>query len=186
MLLAWLDPDREAAGRKYEVIRSGLVRMFISRGFNDAEDLADVAIDRVAARLSDIRDEYVGEPARYFHGVARNIILEARRRKEVATDALPERPRGILNTSDEYDCLLQCLGLLPPEKRELILDFHIYKGRNKIEQHRKMAEELGITQGALRLRAHHIRGTLEKCVSECSGNVRKKQKRARSAFLERQ
>ena len=38
-LLAWLGSDRESAGRKYEVIRSGLVRIFVSKGFNDAEDL---------------------------------------------------------------------------------------------------------------------------------------------------
>jgi hypothetical protein len=30
-----------------------------------------------------------------------------------------------------------------------------------------MAEELGVTEGALRGRAHHIRGNLEKCIHEC-------------------
>jgi len=40
-LLSWLSDDRELAGTKYETIRTGLVRVFVSKGFNDAEDLAD-------------------------------------------------------------------------------------------------------------------------------------------------
>jgi hypothetical protein len=30
-----------------------------------------------------------------------------------------------------------------------------------------MAGELGITEGALRGRAHHVRGNLEKCIQQC-------------------
>src|SRR5258708_7517977 len=84
-LLAWLDLDRERAGKKYETIRAGLIRIFVAKGFNDAEDLADEAITRVVRRLPEIKDSYVGEPARYFHGVARNITLEASRRREITT-----------------------------------------------------------------------------------------------------
>jgi RNA polymerase sigma factor (sigma-70 family) len=167
-LLAWLDIDREAAGRKYEIIRAGLIRIFVSQGFNDAEDLADLTINRVVNRLPDIVKDYVGEQARYFHGVARNVIREARRRKEIATDRIPENLSQIAYPSDKYECLLKCLKLLPDEKRELILDYYLYEGRDKIEQHRRMSEELGISEGALRMRAHHIRVSLEKCVSNCA------------------
>src|SRR3982751_4869329 len=82
-LLAWLDPNRETAGQKYEVIRAGLIRIFVSKGFSDAEDIADETINRVMKRLPEIRDTYVGERARYFHGVARFVIREMNRRKEV-------------------------------------------------------------------------------------------------------
>src|ERR1044072_3590569 len=85
-LLEWLDPDREKAGQRYEVIRAGLIRIFVSKGVSDAEYYTDEAIDRVMRRLPEIQSGYVGDPARYFHGVARNIVLEAGRRKEVATD----------------------------------------------------------------------------------------------------
>lgn len=184
-LLAWLDSDREAAGQKYETIRSGLIRIFIYQGFNDAEDLADLTINRVIDRLPDIGETYVGEQARYFHGVARNIIREARRRKEVATDRIPERFTQITNTSDRYDCLLECLKLIPAEKRELIMDYYLYEGREKIEHHRSMAEELGITEGALRTRAHHIRVTLQKCVSQCVKRPAETQKATWRALLKR-
>ncbi len=183
-LLAWLDSDREAAGRKYEVIRSGLIRIFVSQGFSDAEDLADLTINRVIDRLPDIRETYVGERARYFHGVARNIIREAKRRKEIATDRIPE-PSGqrIVGTSDRYDCLLKCLQLIPGERRDLILDYYLYEGRDKIEHHRHMAQELGLTDGALRTRAHHIRVNLEKCVLKCIRGLAEKQKASRKALL---
>jgi RNA polymerase sigma factor (sigma-70 family) len=174
-LLEWLNTNREAAGRKYENIRGGLIRIFVSNGFNDAEDLSDLTINRVIDRLPDIRGNYVGEPALYFHGVARNVIREARRRKEVSTDRLHERPGIATEISDRRECLLKCLQLLPEEKRELILDYYLYDGRDKIEHHQRMAEELGITKGALRTRAHHIRAAMEECVLECAKEARRKQ-----------
>ena len=139
----------------------------MSRGFSDAEDLADEAMNRVTKKLPEIRDTYVGEPARYFHGVARFIIREMVRRKEIAVDVMPVVPVETEVHSDEYDCLLKCLRFLQADKRELILDYYIYDGRDKIAQHHRMADELQITEGALRGRAHQLRGNLEKCIQQC-------------------
>ena len=171
-LLAWLDPNRETAGQKYEVIRAGLIRIFVSKGFSDAEDLADETMNRVMKRLAEIRDTYVGEPARYFHGVARFIIREMTRRKEVTVDVMPVVPTETEVHSDEYDCLLKCLRFLPAEKSELILDYYIYDGRDKVAQHERMAKELGITKGALRGRAHQVRGNLENCIQNCIARMK--------------
>jgi DNA-directed RNA polymerase specialized sigma24 family protein len=144
-----------------------LIRIFVSRGFSDAEDLADETINRVMKRLPEIRDTYVGDRARYFHGVARFIILEMNRRKEVAVEEVPVVPTEPDVHTDEYDCLEKCLRFLSADKREMILDYYTYDGRDKIEQHQRMAHELGITDGALRGRAHHVRGNLEKCIQQC-------------------
>lgn len=184
-LLAWLDPNRETAGQRYEVIRAGLIRIFVSKGFSDAEDLADMTILRVTRKLSAIEDEYVGEKERYFHGVARNIVRERWRRKEIATDKIPERTTRPTNTSDSYDCLLECLKPLPAQKRELILDYYLYEGKDKAELHRRMAEELEISVGALRTRAHHLRRDLEKCVRQCVGKLVAKQKTSFRSLLRR-
>ena len=161
------------AGKKYETIRGGLVRVFVSRGFNDAEDLADEVIERVAGRLKDIRDTYEGDPTRYFHGFARNVIREnlPSRRKEIATE-VPATWVDPEPTSTERECLEKCLQTLPAEKRELILDYYLYEGHEKIEHHKQMAAELGISEGALRVRVHHIRVRLEGCVLECAGRKR--------------
>lgn len=175
-LLAWLDPDRDVAARKYETIRSGLIRIFIARGFGDAEDLADEVITRVTKRLPEIRDSYVDEPARYFGGVARNLIKEAYRRREVATEIIPAVLNPTGHRSDEYECLMRCLQFLAREKRELILDYYVYEGHDKIENHKTMAQELGISKGALRLRAHHLRSELETCVQQCVENLKQQTK----------
>jgi DNA-directed RNA polymerase specialized sigma24 family protein len=168
-LLEWLDPDRDKAGQRYEVIRAGLIRIFVAKGLSDAEHYTDEAIDRVIKKLPEIRAGYIGDPARYFHGVARNIVLESGRRREVATDVLPQRVAPEPPRSDTSECLSKCLQLLPRDKQELILDYHLYHGREKVVHHQQMASELSITEGALRTRAHHLRVNLEKCVNECVG-----------------
>lgn len=166
-LLEWLDPDREKAGQRYETIRAGLIRIFIAKGVSDAEYYADEVMERVTRRLPEIQADYVGDPARYFHGVARNIVMEAGRRKEVATDVLPEGVHTDPPESDASECLTKCLQELAPEKQEFILDYHLYHGHEKVVHHRQMASELSITEGALRTRAHHLRVNLEKCVLRC-------------------
>ena len=171
-LLDWLDPDRETAGRKYVQVRSGLLRIFVSQGISDAEFCADESIDRVMKRLPEIRATYVGDPTRYFHGVARNILLEARRKREIATDVVPETGTEETHGSDLSDCLDECLSQLPDDRREFILDYHLYQGSSKVKHHREMADELSISEGALRTRAHHLRVSLAKCVSNCVGNLR--------------
>lgn len=148
----------------------------MSRGFSDAEDLADETINRVMKRLPEIRDTYVGEPAKYFHGVARFVLLEVGRRKEVATDEIPVVSVKPDVHSDEYDCLVKCLKFLAAEKRDMILDYYIYDGRDKIVQHQRMANELGITDGALRGRAHQVRGNLEKCIDQCIERMKSNEK----------
>lgn len=177
-LLSWLDPDRDEAAKKYELIRAGLIRIFVSKGFNDAEDLADITIGRVQVRLPEIRDTYVGDPARYFYGVARFVLLEAMRRREIAKEVFPVVALEIDQHSPEYDCLLKCLKFLPDKKRELILDYYVYDGRDKIDFHKLMAEERRITEGALRGQAFHIRENLEKCVLKCVESTKAKQKSA--------
>ena len=171
-LLEWLDPDREKAGSRYEIIRAGLIRIFVSKGLSDAEHYTDETIDRVIKRLPELQESYVGDPARYFHGVARNVLLEYGRRKEVSTDVLPQRPTPESVRSDTHECLSKCLKLLPRDKQEFILDYHLYQGQAKIVHHREMAHELRISEGALRTRAHHLRVNLEKCVVRCIAQAR--------------
>ena len=75
-LLSWLDPDPQRAGLAYERIRWRLVAILASRGCTSPEELADETIDRVARRVVDIRDAYVGDQAIYFLGVMNNVHHE--------------------------------------------------------------------------------------------------------------
>lgn len=166
-LLDWLDSDRETAGRKYETIRKGLLRLFSSHGISDGAFYTDETFDRVSRRLPEIRPTFVGEPARYFTGVARNIVREALRSREVVLEEMPERPPEKSDDDEMLNCLKRCLRNLPQDRQELILDYHLHYGRAKVELHREMAKELSITEGALRTRAHHLRVSLEECVLKC-------------------
>src|SRR5258705_881664 len=166
-LLTWLSPERDEAGLKYELIRTGLVRIFVAKGFSDAEDLADQTINRVIIKLPEIRGDFVGEPVSYFRGVARKIMLEAWRRKEVTTDRPPEQLSKVQVNNPQSECLDRCLRLLSEGKRDLILDYYLYKGHDKIAHHKLLARENGISESALRVKAHRIRNILEKCVVEC-------------------
>ena len=82
----------------------------------------------------------------------------------------------VTTRSIEYECLLKCLQFMDPEKRELILDYHVYEGHDKIVQHEIMARELGISKGTLRLRTHHNRSKLEECILKCRASSKEKQK----------
>src|SRR5215510_11235068 len=75
-LLAWLHPDRNLAGEKYEVIRRGLTQFFERRGCLEPAELADKTIDRVIKKLPEIYDQYSGEQAKYFYGVAHYVYQE--------------------------------------------------------------------------------------------------------------
>jgi len=166
-LLDWLDPDRGFAGQKYEIIRAGLVKMFVAKGFSDAEQLADVTIDRVVCRLPDIRTDYLGEPACYFYGVARNIVHEARRRKEIAMDVPQFSVDEIIDVSEEMECLRKCLKRLPGQQRKLMLEYYGGDERARIERRKKLALERELTTVTLRVRAHRIRAALQECVLRC-------------------
>jgi hypothetical protein len=166
-LLKWLNLDPTAAGQQYLSIQKGLIAMFAAEGFCDAEGLADETINRVADRLPEIGPDYDGKPVRYFRGVARNIIFETKRRKEIATDTLPERPVKHVDVSDEYNCLVKCLRFLSSKDRDLILDYHVYEGHDKVVNHLTMANEYETSISNLRVRAYRLRDRLEKCVLEC-------------------
>src|SRR5215217_6821129 len=70
-LLSWLGSTRDEGAEKYETVRTRLLRIFMRKGCTDPEDLADITINRVIAKVSTIRADYVGDPANYFCGVAR-------------------------------------------------------------------------------------------------------------------
>lgn len=165
-LLAWLDPNRDVAGQKYENIRRGLIKIFISNGCHSVEDKADEAINRVANKLNQIRDDYEGDPALYFYGVAKKIVHEDWRRPQVAAST-PAQAWTDDDVEPEYECLERCLEKLTNENRKLVLTYYQEEKRAKIDNRRILAESMGIALNALRIRAYRIRSSLELCVRTC-------------------
>ena len=167
-LLAWLDPDRDQAGKKYEYIRSRLIKIFACRGRHDAEELADETINRVTLKAAKIAGEYVGDPALYFYGVAHKVYLESVRKRPAPLPP-PPPPQPSAEGEQEYECLERCMEKLPPDSRELILEYYQNDKKMKVEYRKKLAERLGIAQNAVRIRAYRIRLALQSCVQDCLG-----------------
>jgi len=170
-LLAWLNPDRERAGRKYEDIRQRLIRIFMHRGCLTAEDLADKTINKVARKVSEIKVYYVGDPALYFCGVARNVYAEYYKglvELPVVTEIIPAPVPDDLDESElEHECLERCLGEMKPKDQELLLEYYREEGGAKIEQHQDTARRLGITVNALRIIICRLRASFKKCMRKC-------------------
>jgi len=169
-LLNWLHEDREEAGKIYEEIRSKLIKSFISHGCTIGEELADETINRVTRKLPEIVETYVGDPRRYFFGVAYRVLLESQR---PGPQVVPLPPGEIAaeDRRDELDsvyrCLEMCLQRLAPQSRELILQFYQGEKQFKIQQRRELAQRLNTKVANLRLQAHRIRLNLRTCILAC-------------------
>jgi DNA-directed RNA polymerase specialized sigma24 family protein len=170
-LFEWLGPTRAEGEKKYGTIQNRLIRILVKRGCNDPENCVGEAIDRLALKLPE-PDTYVGEKLWYFIRFALNVHKEHLRWPEVPFETVPEtviQPEVDL----AKECLQECLELLAGDQRDLVLDYHLNIKKAKIDLHRSMAEELGLTTNALRLRVHRLRMGLEKCVLTCLNGAAK-------------
>jgi DNA-directed RNA polymerase specialized sigma24 family protein len=165
-LLHWLDPDRERAAEKYELIRAGLIRRFLNRHCVDAEGLADETINRVAVKVEELAGTYQGDPAIYFHGVAKKVLLEHHRDRYAEAKPPPPEPEPIFGDI-YFECLERCLGKLSTERRDLILLYYSEMRQAKIDARKEMREQRNLKANALRAQTHRIRKNLGKCVRAC-------------------
>ena len=164
-LLNWLDADRERAGLLYERIRWRLVTILASRGCTLAEELADETIDRVARRVADIEQIYIGDKAIYFLGVMNNVHHEYLRRP--MAPRLVDRTEAVEEREQIHVCLDNCLANLAPYSRQLIERYYAADKKAKIDLRKVIARELGIKPATLRLRALRIREKLQTCIDRC-------------------
>lgn len=171
LLLSWLDADTDRAAEKYQTIRTRLVRLFVSRGCHEADDLADETINRVTLKIPEIIEKYVGEPTSYFYGVANKVFLEwLRKQKRARPVELKEHGVSTGPPADpdrEFECLEKCLRELTAPLRELIIEYYQGEKREKIEHHRFLAEKWDLTINALQTKTCRIRASLRKCVQQC-------------------
>jgi RNA polymerase sigma factor (sigma-70 family) len=166
--LAWLDPDRDEACKKYEKICRRIMTICRARSIPeiDAEEIVDETIDRVVRKVPQIADSYKGDPALYCYGVARNVIHEWLRRHRPPVPPLPW-PDSWEEKEPRYACLDRCLNELPPKDQDLLLDYYALDGREKIKRRRQLAAELGISENALRIRLSRLRAMLKDCIEDC-------------------
>lgn len=161
-LLALLDADREAAGRKYEEIRTRLIGLFKLWGCTESDSQADETFNRVARKAAEVRER--SNPLPFIVGVARKVFLEWLR-KQKRKDRIPEPS---VQAEEEPDYRLEhvrkCLEILTAEQRRLLLTYHADEQR--IRSRKILCEQLGIPMNALRIRVHRLRKKVETCVEE--------------------
>jgi DNA-directed RNA polymerase specialized sigma24 family protein len=165
-LLRWLDPDRNRAGEKYEKIRNRLIKILGARGCWDAEDLADQSINIVASKIDWLLENYIGDPALYFFGVAKNVF-----RDWVKKTPPPNLPPASPPDSTEIERLCgrleQCLDELPSDHHVLVLRYYEGDKKERISNRKRLAQELGISQNALRIKVCHIVSRLRQLMEQC-------------------
>ena len=164
-LLDRLAADGRPAAAAYEELRHKLIEFFEGRRAPQPDAHADLALDRVARKLRE--GEPIDDVRRYSFGVARMLVLEAVRREGKKKEVLAElhsrgRPEE-LSGEDALKRLDKCLACLPLETQALIVDYYGAEGRAE-ESRAQLAERLGISYAALRVRAHRARAALEKCL----------------------
>ena len=174
-LLIALGGDRDSGGEKYLEIRTNLTRFFEWRGCSFPEDHADETFNRIAKKIDE--GEEILNPAGYAMGVARLVLLEILKSRQREQSALNEigTAGDVYVAADEGEdrlaCLRSCLQTLPPDNRELILQYYQGEKSEKIQNRKKLQDHLGIPVNTLRMRALRLRERLQGCVEECLARV---------------
>jgi len=183
MLLARLDPNRDAAAEQYERIRGRLTNLFEYRGCSSPEEYADITINCAARKISEGTEIYATDPLSFFMGIARNILQEYWEqvpRRNASLEDLSEaqhpwedpiqsirREEELQRSESELKCLEQCLEDIPDENRDLIVGYYVGEKSQKIINRKKLAAQLDVAPANLRLRAFRLREKLETCVRGC-------------------
>jgi len=164
-LLEALDPDRERAAVAYERLRYRVIGLLRWWGSAAAEQLADDTLDRVARKLQEGAQIAPGSLGAYVRGVARLVFYESTREPLVPLAGRePEMPAPN-DASEAADCLDRCLASWGAADRDLLLRY--YDAGKASDLRRQMADGLGISATALRIRTHRLRTRLERCVTTC-------------------
>jgi DNA-directed RNA polymerase specialized sigma24 family protein len=159
-LLVWLDPDRDAAGEKYEGIRQTLMRFFEWRRCLPADEHADETIDRVARKIAGGEQVRSADPRSYFYGVAKHVYQEWLK-VPPAVDVLTEPPVAVVpDVSRRLECVRDCRATLGTGSRELLERYYL-------DAPDGLADSLGVTHNALRLRVFKEKQKLRACVERC-------------------
>lgn len=176
ILIAGLDTDVAIASRKYQQLRRKLVRLFEWRGAWTADDLADETLTRVARKLGE-GAQIDGDVEPFARGVARLVFLEFLREQERDNRLKSSPPPAPAPPADEVDleCLDRCLEKIAASDRETILGYYADDSAGRIEARKTLANRLGVSPTALRIRALRIRDRLDTCLQECRAARMEKQ-----------
>ena len=180
ILLNRLDADADAAALRYEELRMKIVNLLRWRGCAEShsDDLADRTLDRVAAKL--VSGEQIESVGSFAAGVARFIWLEHSRkdRSDAVGDDLPEVAvdpdfETIEGPDQRIRCLRRCVATkFTDNDKILVVNYYDTDSDEKSKAaRRRLADSLGLTMNALKVRACRLRSRLEACINDCIAGV---------------
>lgn len=169
-LLGALSDDTEDASLQLKNLLIRLERIFMCRGCSEPQDAAHEVIYRVANRLAGgaVLTTDVGSYASGFIGPVFHEWLRGRSKAPI--DGLESLDKmnlaGSTPETDEWlDYLHACLdSSLKSHERDLLLQFHAYDGRRRVEVRRELARAGKKSSNALRIEAHRLRKRLQSCI----------------------
>lgn len=170
ILLNAFDSDPDEAGKKYAQLRERLNRFFEWNGVEEADELADEALDRLARRIANTTSDAdaINNPTQFVGGIARLLVRENWRKRQRTERTFATLGRTVADGSEDTEeneertaCLDTCLKELSAENRSLICRYYGADGLTLIESRKKLADELAMSLNALRNRAMRLRIELE-------------------------
>ena len=157
-----LEPECSDAREAHKRCRHKLIKFFQWRSCEDSDELADDTIARLFQQHSSGTEIRSDNPYSYVYAIALNVFLEFLRKKQriekIKSTWTPPRPI----TDKNLDCKKECFAKLSSDKQEILERYY-----GSSENPEIIAQALGITVGALRLRIHRIKEELRPCYLDC-------------------
>ena len=166
--LGCFSPDPDEAGERYNCLQKKLVGFFGLKGISDSTGATYETLKRATEKLVGGAD--VPDMERFCLGIARNVAKEWWRRERREEAVFQRFLKGLAdNSAEEVErlehVLKPCFERLKVEEQRLLVAYcSIPEGMSSAEHRRQLADELGITVGALRIQISRLRDRLEECV----------------------
>ncbi len=169
-LLKALSPEGEEAATAYTKLQNSLVRFFQIKGDFDSLEAADLALDRVALKIS--QETKIDDLTKYAFGVARLIFFERLRQVEKerkAADGFYANKIAEYKVKDEDSDIFrlhrECFESLEIAEKKLLADYFLDLPYPKQNENRiQLSAKHSISMVNLRLKVFRLRKRLEECL----------------------
>lgn len=157
-----VEPYPPTPEERYKQLRLKLIKFFSWKRCEDPEALADETVRRF---LRSLVEAEITRALSYsvVYALASNLYIEYRRSKLQEDSLSEDLDRSLRSVSDNFeDCRAECLERVSPAQLTLLSEYYL-----GIESREKLAQALGISTNALRLKVYRLKSQLQSCHQDC-------------------